>query len=80
MSIQDDCFPCTICGAISEDKHDDKEHLMRYAEWAAKQKVAADAFALIPSKLNDTFAAMRKDGQGLSLDQETTIRRGLGLL
>lgn len=29
--------------------------------------------------LVSALAAMRKDGQGLSLDQETTIRRGLGL-
>lgn len=31
-------------------------------------------------KLSTALAAMRKDGQGLSLDQETTIRRGLGLI
>lgn len=30
-------------------------------------------------RLTTTLSGMRKDGQGLSWDQEATIRRGLGL-
>lgn len=37
----------------------------------------ADAAAM-PRKLAEALAGMRKDGQGLSHDQEETIRRGLG--
>jgi hypothetical protein len=39
----------------------------------------ADRLPLSSEKLADTFASMRRDGQGLSQDQEQTIRRGLGL-
>ncbi len=33
----------------------------------------------VAAKLTATLAAMRKDGQGVTQDQEATIRRGLGL-
>lgn len=34
----------------------------------------------LAARLDSVFAAMRRDGQGLSLGQETEIRKGLGLV
>lgn len=36
--------------------------------------------AATPMKLTETFAAMRRDGQGLTADQEATVRKGIGII